>query len=985
MSVRSGSLEFSIRGDELEQNRIQLEQNLQHTDLSLHLSSTPGDSDVEYPRRNPGPGPFEGFASFDHMSRDHLDPEDESQYHPWSYRTGDDENGISPYGNRTISTAAHHASALTISAGLAGRGARRDVSMSGAEYDPDRPLTGIIAGFNADFSALDPNLTRSRHFASATVEFNDPLVVEDSAELDEVFQTGHVPLPTASIRSPSTASNALNHVAFSPKRPRRPQSPIAHLPAPGKGRSATTRQPKAPSTRRHAAIVESDPEDDVPTPRSRSRGSYAQQSLSYAPLEPEVNIHPPTPPHDDMYGRFANLARGAAKDFELHTGPLAQSTARERKGTKNAKVPLRNVVIDLQDHNPIRAPAPRNPGVRTPYKNGKLYLPDVTGLTSAIGSPMKLGLEYKGYAGKDDREIDVRLATTLNVVQSKIAHLETENSISRRRVRELELELEECKREVAKERTKVLEREEFDHQAPQERAARHTRAKAPKQPEPAETDEDIRRYKEAVEEKKALEALITTLRSHLTRLTSELSDHSRLLQELRTLRDSDVRALKEKSYEINQLRQEVERLAGEVEVLRGVVEEGLKERKEAREQSMDRSRSLDHSHSQSLIELDMRVQDGAVAGGHGEEHLADNESNSGDESSAGHSSPSPRPSPLRRHPRSADRTDLATVGSSPLDAGTGRRPWLESAELTRISEEVSERRFERSGSASANSMVEPSFAAGRARGYHTDSDGSGDDTPPSRPRSRGSNTSVRSAGREAPARRPAAPIPSSAYSRDPATVPRAASPEHRPRQVPGPSKPTAASAAAAPAEAPFPQIRGEYLEKLFFSAPDHNADTCTVCNRRARAAATRQQRKATWSAAQHLHHAAEDEGFVEGADEGRAKKGKGRADDALPPQTVLTRVLRELEDDFTHYKGIYIELADQYKDIDPVSNVAKRNVLAEHLREVIDVLEQKGDQIASLYDLLTYGDKPVREAAASGMPTSTSAWVRSQGVRQQQS
>ena len=38
---------------------------------------------------------------------------------------------------------------------------------------------------------------------------------------------------------------------------------------------------------------------------------------------------------------------------------------------------------------------------------------------------------------------------------------------------------------------------------------------------------------------------------------------------------------------------------------------------------------------------------------------------------------------------------------------------------------------------------------------------------------------------------------------------------------------------------------------------------------------------------------------------------------------------------------MYVELADQYKDIDPVSNVAKRNVLAEHLREVIDILEQK--------------------------------------------
>ena len=39
--------------------------------------------------------------------------------------------------------------------------------------------------------------------------------------------------------------------------------------------------------------------------------------------------------------------------------------------------------------------------------------------------------------------------------------------------------------------------------------------------------------------------------------------------------------------------------------------------------------------------------------------------------------------------------------------------------------------------------------------------------------------------------------------------------------------------------------------------------------------------------------------------------------------------------------SIYIELADQYKDVDPVSDVAKRNVLAEHLKEVINMLEKK--------------------------------------------
>jgi hypothetical protein len=38
---------------------------------------------------------------------------------------------------------------------------------------------------------------------------------------------------------------------------------------------------------------------------------------------------------------------------------------------------------------------------------------------------------------------------------------------------------------------------------------------------------------------------------------------------------------------------------------------------------------------------------------------------------------------------------------------------------------------------------------------------------------------------------------------------------------------------------------------------------------------------------------------------------------------------------------IYAELADQYKVLDAASAVAKRRVLAEHLKEVIDTLERK--------------------------------------------
>ena len=134
-------------------------------------------------------------------------------------------------------------------------------------------------------------------------------------------------------------------------------------------------------------------------------------------------------------------------------------------------------------------------------------------------------------------------------------------------------------------------------------------------------------------------------------------------------------------------------------------------------------------------------------------------------------------------------------------------------------------------------------------------------------------------------------------------------------------------------ETPFPQIRGERLERLFFSAPEHNAKTCTVCYRRRHR--DRPSSPSWMKHRQHQRHQAEeeeeeeeeDEGFAEGSDDVPAPaefKGKQRdigpgqghvtfsenpaywrqagQKEGLPPQTVVMRVIRELEDDFTHYK-----------------------------------------------------------------------------------
>ena len=76
-----------------------------------------------------------------------------------------------------------------------------------------------------------------------------------------------------------------------------------------------------------------------------------------------------------------------------------------------------------------------------------------------------------------------------------------------------------------------------------------------------------------------LEALVSTLRTHLARLTSELASHKSLIEELR----ADAYADREAQAEVEALRVEVERLAGEVERLKEIVEEGLRERRRVRQ------------------------------------------------------------------------------------------------------------------------------------------------------------------------------------------------------------------------------------------------------------------------------------------------------------------------------------------------------------------------------------------------------------------
>ena len=140
----------------------------------------------------------------------------------------------------------------------------------------------------------------------------DPLVVDDSAQLDMVLSTGHAPPRTfnAGLRSPLASSSSsvsdsphqssrrpklsdgLSQATFSPKRPRNPQAFVS----PHAERSNGTRNGISHSPGRVSF--------DIPTPRGKSQSR----------VHPHVNVQPPTP--SNASSKFTKMAKGLAKEIE---------------------------------------------------------------------------------------------------------------------------------------------------------------------------------------------------------------------------------------------------------------------------------------------------------------------------------------------------------------------------------------------------------------------------------------------------------------------------------------------------------------------------------------------------------------------------------------------------------------------------------------------------------------------------------------------
>ncbi len=69
-------------------------------------------------------------------------------------------------------------------------------------------------------------------------------------------------------------------------------------------------------------------------------------------------------------------------------------------------------------------------------------------------------------------------------------------------------------------------------------------------------------------------------------------------------------------------------------------------------------------------------------------------------------------------------------------------------------------------------------------------------------------------------------------------------------------------------------------------------------------------------------------------------------------EETLRTVLQEHWDEFVHQRMLYAELADELKAFDPAMSKPKRTLLAQHVLEAVEALEQKADRINRLEELL---------------------------------
>ncbi|KZT56322.1 hypothetical protein CALCODRAFT_555945 [Calocera cornea HHB12733] len=562
--------------------------------------------------------------------------------------------------------------------------------------------------------------------------------------------------------------------------------------------------------------------------------------------------------------------------------------------------------------------APSKPPTRATghAKGDSIQLPDLTGLTSAVVTPAKPQVSH----------------------HQPYAHspMEKEVSAERRRHREAEQRMSAHRSDLDRITSQLLEKEEqiaeLQDQLRAERALIDPRGNDGTNRIP-----DLERQIERLtKDNKGLRSSLESLRVELARAEETLRKQGFMLEDLRSEKQRDEDRLREtkRAYDrtfqdLRRKREEVERLQRDVARLRTHYDSMKAQWDRHLAEQLRRDVELVEHDGYEHSELSDDVEDpyvqqepawhterkqlSAVAEEEEDEiqedrHAAANvdrgmpDLSGGSVSSFGTPVEPPEPDSPRFN-ESFHNTSIVSDLAGPSQLR--RKPFIPAGDVSAIGDEIVERRSIRSSESVRNSPADP---------------GQLELPQPSRQR---------------PSSAPPLPTSRSTASRHPHRAPSAASvhgvPESRAQDAP----------------VPRPCLSDERVERLFHAPGVHDEIHCKRCRHPRNESGTGRSSpcavniaglvnligKGKEANAAVIHRAVDEE------QRRRALTELGGVNGS-PSQELLTSAITELEGDFAHYRSVYEELAEQYGVIAAKSRM-RRNILAEHLVEVIRILEKK--------------------------------------------
>ncbi|RPA97369.1 hypothetical protein L873DRAFT_1791036 [Choiromyces venosus 120613-1] len=168
--------------------------------------------------------------------------------------------------------------------------------------------------------------------------------------------------------------------------------------------------------------------------------------------------------------------------------------------------------------------------------------------------------------------------------------------------------------------------------------------------------------------------------------------------------------------------------------------------------------------------------------------------------------------------------------------------------------------------------------------------------------------------------------------------------------------PVAAASPQAVAAQPAPREQEHDAQSLVDHLAEHDPESCTVCKRIQKLRQKEQEQRMANPLADIDNSMAFPAPALQPVSTRRLENTGSYEEEATPrpsqePKTQLSKVVRQLQDEFAHIKLTYQNKAEEFMSLDPSMGKRRRKALTGEMNELVAEMDYKCDQIYALYDV----------------------------------